>query len=263
MGIVWDLGVATFSEFKEKVLNVSSQLFGPQTEGGDQPSGRGFRSVQPLGLLARPADPDKDSQGRISKAAGLLYGFIGNRSFGIPTTDPRAVDKIPPCRKGGTNLHSTGTKVSFVNIDGEDGSVVIYVPYDHNASGVPQKSMAIAINVGTAGQENIQVRHGSGAAITMLSGGKSPVIINNRQDNARIIVDDDGIKLNGNLTTNGGQVSGDVTSAQPLALYPDLATCIGQIIAALTTIAGAAGSVVPPITIPTALPKPATKASGS
>ncbi len=264
MGIVWELGHALFSEFKEKVLNVSPKLFDPQSEGGDQASGRGFRSVQPLGLLARPADPTKDPQGKVDKAAGFLYGFIGNRAFGIPTTDPRAVDKIPPCTKGGTNLHSTGTKVGFVDINGESGSIMLYVPFGHDASGTPSDALYISLDAAAPGEEQIRVGFGSGGpAFTLMASGKKAAFISNAADNARIGVDDDGVLINGNTTVNGGHIAGDPTTAQPLALYPDLATFAAQVTAALATIAGAAGSVVPPITVPTALPVASSKASAS
>lgn len=257
MSLIWEYATAVFSEFKDGVLAIT-----PDTQ-GDNSSAVTYQEIQPLGHRARPRDPEADSNGKSTIGAGLLTALQGHFGFCFPTTDPRALSRIPPTKKGGTCLHSTGPVVGFYNIDGDNGSQMAYVPYDLDASGNPQKSLVISIDTGTAGQENIQIRHGEGHGITIMNDAKHSIVINNKGGDACIILDDSGVTINGNLTINGGIVMGEVETAQPLVLAPELLVGWGQIIAALTTLNAAAGSVVPTITVPTSTPVASSKASSS
>lgn len=255
--IVWDYALAVFSEFKDGVLSISPDVHG--AKGSATP----YHEIQPLGHRARPRDPDTDSDGKATVGAGLLTALLGHFGFCLPTTDPRALERIPPTKKGGTCLHSTGPVVGFYNIDGDNGSQMAYVPYDLDADGNPQKSLVISIDTGTVGQENIQIRHGEGHGVTIMNDAKHSVIINNKGGDACIVIDDDGITLNGNVKINGGLVMGEITTAQPIVLAPELLVGWAQMVAALTTISAAAGGMVPPIVVPTSTPVASTKGSAS
>lgn len=255
--ILWDYAVCVFSEWKNSTLGLTPDAH------GDQPSAVPYNDIQPLGLRSRPRDPDAGPDGKPTLGAGLLTALLGHLGFAMPTTDPRALTRIPPAKKGGTCLHSTGPVVGFLNIDGETGTMMQYVPYSLDGDGNPQKSLVISIDTSTSGQENIQIRHGEGHGITIMKDAKNSIVINNKAGDACIIVDDDGITLNGNVKINGGVVLGDIAGAQPLVMYPQLATFVTQTIAAFSTLLGGAGSTVPAFTVPSAVPAPTTKVSGS
>lgn len=231
---MFEYGLAVLTEYKSKAFRIAADMFSSAFEPG---SGRTHQSVQPLGIIARPRDPDTDpTTGQPSKGAGVLFFRQGEEGFAIPTTDPRILDKIPEQKKGGTCLHSSGSAVSIVNIDGDHGSISILVPYSNGT-----KTMSINVSVNEAGQENIQIRHGDGHGLQIDAAGN--VNMCNRANDASITINDGGIVLNGNVTLNGGAVLGTPTGGVPVALGPEVTSMLASINAALIAGLNVSGSL--------------------
>ena len=112
----------------------------------------------PLGLIARPRDPDVDGEGTPTLGATVLRLTEGAADHGIALGDPRATPKLPRLEKGGVALYAdTGAAVlPFLLLSGVDGSAQLYVPY-----GSPATAATLAFDVSTAGAESIQIVHGS------------------------------------------------------------------------------------------------------
>lgn len=224
-GMIWRYALAVFSEFRDKALGISPSLR------GDEPGGPPFDSVQPLGLVARPRDPTLGPDGQPVTGAGLLIATDGasGEGFCIPTTDPRALERVPQVAKGGTCLYASGPKTSFHHLDGDNGSQQIIVLYGDNQD----KSLSITLSVDKAGKENIRIGHGMGHAVLLNHQGK--VILHNAAGNAYVEVGPDGIVINGNLKVNGSITGGNTPAAVPVALVTDLAVLLGAINTALVT----------------------------
>lgn len=203
-----EYSTAVSSEFKDGALLIGADLLG--SDGHE--SGRGMKSIQPLGLLARPRDPQVDSQARPTLGAGLVHSFEGGEAFAWPTTDPRALTKIPPIKPGGTVLYSFPG--GFVNLDGDNGSLLALTP-DGNTG----KNHAFSMD-GAA--SSLQWRHADGMGIAITRGGLNSLVLNNKAGTAYIEINDNGINMNGNTVYNGGMVLGQVASALPVALAPAL-----------------------------------------
>ena len=140
---------------------------------------------------------------------------------------------------------------------------MLYVPYVQDDA---DKSMALSIDVQTAGSQNVQLIHGEGHSFKMLATGE--VMLTNRGGDAYLQVDDDGVKIAGNTTIVGGVVVGNAPTAQQLPLGPDLMTWIGQVnaaLGALNAVGGAptAGANFPAVIVPTAVPILTTLLSAS
>lgn len=224
-------------------------LIAPMRSGDGNQSAAGCTSVQPLGLLARPRDPDQDSEGKFSDAAGAILWDDGGETFVMPTTDPRGLTKVPPLKAGGTALysHPGGCMV----LDGENGSLLVLVP-NEDAS----KNHAISVD-GASGA--LSIIHAEGAAVVLQNDAKHTVSITSSNGQAGVLVDDDGIALNGNTKVVGSVVAGNVLLAEAVPLHAawnDWASSITQIVA---TLAGAVNVLVPLTVDPATLTLLATR----
>jgi hypothetical protein len=233
----WDYGICAYSEFSDGVLGVGVDLMGSSEQ-----SGRTLDPAQPLGLLSRPLDPDVDPATKEPiNGAGALYSFSGSEGVVMPTTDPRLTAKIPQINKGSTVLYSAQ---SFLHLDGSpDAATVLYQPVGAS------KGQAISMT-GKEGEEVIQIRHVSGSGLALMADGS--VVANDKSGKACIILNAEGLVLNGNVKLNGGVVLGDLAAAQPLPLGVPYAAAMGAISAALAAIGtaltglgagGAAGAI--------------------
>jgi hypothetical protein len=246
----FDYGTCVSSEFKDGALRIAPDLLGPEG------SGRGGESIQPLGILFRPRDPDADENGTPSKGAGALYATLGDELYVLPTTDPRFLDKIPQVKPGGGVIYSAPG--AFIYFDGETGTTQIFVPYDDDGTA---RTHVLTLN---AVDKCVQLTHGKGHGLSLLNDSKNSVLLSNKAGDATLAVNDSGIVLNGNVTINGGIVAGNPVAAQPVMLGPDLMTWIAQVNTAMTALA--AGSGLPTnatVTAPVAVPKLSTVASAS
>lgn len=160
----------------------------------------------PLGLIARPRDPDVDGEGTPTIGATVLRLTEGAADHGIALGDPRATPKLPRLEKGGVCLYAdTGAAaLPFALLSGLDGSFQLYVPY----GSAPATAATIAVDVSTTGAESIQIVHGSGMRITMTAGGLNSVVVTNAAGDAYVEVNDNGITLNGNLQATGALAVG-------------------------------------------------------
>jgi hypothetical protein len=210
---------AVSSEYVEKEL-----LIAPSLPGDGDESGQGYSSIQPLGLIARPRDPDQDDESGTGAGAGCLYLEDGGDTFVIPTTDPRALEKVPPLKPGGTALYSyPGGCLVF---DGENGSLLVLVP-NEDAS----KNHAISIDSATG---SISILHAEGMGLAILNDAKHSISINNKAGDAGIVINDDGVTINGNLTLNGGAVLGVPTGGVAVPLITELVTLVAALKVGLT-----------------------------
>lgn len=256
-GINFEVGPIASSEWKDGALTIGAD------QQGAAGTGRQMESLQPLGLISRPNDPTTNELAEVQTAAGALYGTRGDDQYVIPLGDPALIGKIPQVSKGGTCLYN-GTG-AFTTLGGQDekGSAMTYVPYVQDGT---DKAMTVSIDVATAGQQNIQIIHGDGHSVKILADGS--IVISNKTGSAFVIVDNDSVKIAGNVTLVGGTVVGNSPTAQPVMLAPDLMTWIGQVNAALAACAAVSGAttsgaVFPTVAAPTAVPVLTTLLSAS
>ena len=223
----WEYVKAVFSEFVDGVLLVGAELLSAAEKSAA--SGRGFEPIQPLGLRARPQDPDVDSENNPTTGAGLLLAWDGDEGHAMPVGDPRALEQMPQGQKGSAYLYACTAerKPSYIGIEG-DGSHQYLAQYPDGSA-----SHVITLEVHSAGNENIQIRHGDGHSAMLLPGGK--VVLSNRNGDVFVEINDDEIVQSGPIKANGGMLVGDVISGQQVALVTDLDALKTAIIA---TIAG-------------------------
>lgn len=205
--IVWDYSVAVFSEWKDRALRIARDAFATTTAGGD---GDAYEMVQPLGLLSRPNDPDVDDDGNVTVGAGLLTLEHGHEGFAIPTTDKRALAKIPELPKGSTVLYACNGAVIYM--DGQTGDVTHLIPYVEDGT---DKAHSLTFDIAN---KSVQLRHGDGMGLAITAGGKNSVVISNKAADAYVEINDDGIVLNGNVQQNGSAVIGNIPAAQGVIL---------------------------------------------
>jgi hypothetical protein len=136
--------------------------------------------------------------------------------------------------------------------------VILYAPALNSGSGQPSAAHMITMDPATANQ-SITILHAGGQAVMLTKNGE--VIVKNAAGDAYVQVDAAGVTVNGNTKINGGVVMGDPATAQPLMLATELLAWIGQVNTVMAALNGAVGAVVPPITLPAAVPIAATKAS--
>jgi hypothetical protein len=171
-----------------------------------------------LGVTGRPLPPD--NAGGVEEHAEVVCLRTADGLVPIAVRDVRL-------RMGG-NAPNEGT-MAFVgygggyhsispvdNADLDKGSVhVIYCPYAF-VNGAATKAHVITLDPTTAGEESITIVHAEGMAITMSAKDKKDVIIKNAAGDACIVVNDDGIKFNGNVICNGSLIVGNPATAVPL-----------------------------------------------
>lgn len=201
MVMATDIQVATLTEYDaDGFPGVSVDAIGGAAAG--LPSAE---LHHPLGLIARPRDPDVDGEGTPTMGATVLRLTEGAADHGIALGDPRATPKLPRLEKGGVALYAdTGAAVlPFALLSGATGSFQLYVPY-----GSPATAATIAVDVSAEGAESIQIVHGSGMRITMTAGGLNSIVVTNKAGDAYVEVNDNGITLNGNLQATGALAVG-------------------------------------------------------
>lgn len=196
--IAWRLCKAIFSEYKNGFLKVAGELLGKDA------SGRTFETIFPLGLIARPKDPNMVG-GKPTKGGGLLLGFLGSDGFAIPTQDPRGVANVPELEKGSTALYCG--KKTFLKLDGVKGSAMLYVA-NADESGAGCLSFDVEA-------DNVQLIHSSGANVTMQDGG---VVMSASDGEAWIQIKNGGeiVIAAATVAILGGVSVGDPVTAQPV-----------------------------------------------
>lgn len=228
-----DISKCEFSELVDGSIRIAIERFG----GG----GSTLRTMQPLGLIARPRDPDPGPEGASGDAANALYLDLGGDGFVMPLLDPRFTDKVPPVKKGGVALYSAPGGI--LNFDGDDGTMLLLTPATNGASHV------LAFD---NPNDAIQLRHARGHGIALLGAGTKPIVLNNVAGNVCVTLDDNGVVISGNTQVVGSLVVGQVPAALPVALadaYDAWANVISAMVGSLATFANgiAPGSVSAPL----------------
>jgi len=213
------------------------QTDSPGTDGteGTQPA----EALFPHGLIARPRDPDKGSDGVVGLGTPGLLITVGDNRYVIPLNDPRDVidKKVPKLKKGGKMIAGgAGDYRSFLNIDGEDpsgakkpGSISIMVPYAKAGS---KKSLGLSFNVRDEGAEDISLVHGDGARITIDKNGTTITAPNGKH---YIENGTKGNVLAGSTKAQGAMTVGDQAAAQAVVAAPQMVALLTQLITMLAT----------------------------
>ncbi len=248
--ITVEIAAAILSEYSDDgFLGVATDSHGDSSKG--LPS---YEAIHPLGLISRPRDPDANDDGSPSTSATAIRFIGGNEEHVMAVGDCRATPKLPRLDKGSVALYadSGNATIPFLLLSGLDGSAQLYVPYRGTAA-------TLAFDVSTEGAESIQIIHGAGMGFSMTAGGKNDCILHNRQGTAYIGVNDDGLKLNGNLQTVGATQLGAqatlldpvpqaIALAAPIQSYATVnAVLLGQLIAQVNLLAP--GSITAPVPV--------------
>lgn len=244
----WDIAEATATSIDDDgFLVVQSDPLGDDAIGSPD-----VEVHHPLGLLARPRDPDDGG------SANVLTAREGNRTHAWICGDPRVTGLLPPLETGGLALYASPvpgrSRPTCTVVYGSTGTWQTLVPYGSAAH-------ALTLDVATEGQESIRLDHGAGMGLTLTAGGKFSSVLRNRHGDAYVEVNDDGVSMNGNVQIIGAVVLGTQTPslAQSFAMATPLAAWIAQVVAWM---ASAVSACAPKgIALPAPPPAPAGLAS--
>lgn len=234
MGLDFDLSSVALSDVdSDGFLSVQ-----PRGYAGDDSGNAPFELHSPFGFLSRPRDPDATGLG-----CQVLFAATGDDCHAWLSHDPRYIPLVPPLKKGGSVQY--GATGSFALIDGDDGSQTHYVPYAFE-NGVATKSMAVIIDVATAGSESIAIVHGDGMGI-QLNGADGSATIRGKDGAGFLTVAADGtITMGGPVNFASGLTTGALApGALPVALAPPLITALTAIGAFITAAAPGVGAINP------------------
>ena len=221
------------SEWKSGALYIQPDALG---DGG---ANEGAKTMQPLGIFARPADPTTKG------GAGALVGRHGDTTFIAPQWDPRNAGTVPQGPTGSMTVYAPQpTLTSYLHLDGgtEEGNAYTQLLIKYG-----DKSLSLTFDTSTDGEENIQIRHGEGHGI--LFSGDKKVFINSANGAVSLELNDDKIVLNGNVQVNGGLMLGG-PSGQPVATTTDLDTIKGAITASLNGLVSTAPASPVNVSVP-------------
>lgn len=221
----FNYGLCESSEWRDGMLRIAPDAL------GDDGANEQMQPMQPLGLFARPRDPDTDGDGSATKGAGALYGFLGDSGFIMPTTDPGCIGSIPETPLGSVTLYlPTPSKTNFVHLDatGDGGG------YQQHLVKYGNKSLSITLDTSSDGDETITVRHGDGAGIVINKDG-----LNVESGGTCWIQTKPAVTtFHGPAQFNGGVMLGGQAGANAIA-STDIDILIGLINAHLATITAA------------------------
>lgn len=226
----WDIAEATATSIDDDgFLVVQSDPLGDDAIGSPD-----VEVHHPLGLLARPRDPDDGG------SANVLTAREGNRTHAWICGDPRVTGLLPPLEVGGLALYASPVpgraRPTCTVVYGSTGTWQTLVPYGSAAH-------ALTLDVATVGQETIRLDHGAGMGLTLTAGAKFSSVLRNRHGDAYVEVNDDGVSLNGNVQIVGAVVLGTQTpsAAQSFAMATPLAAWIAQAVAWMAAAVAACG----------------------
>lgn len=155
-------GTVTFSEWNaEGFLGIQHDADG---DGGVAVC----QVAHPYGFLSRPHDPGADGIG-----CTVDVRRLGSERFAWLGDDPRSVDWLPRCTKGGSATYGgpLGKALTWREIDGTTGSIVDYVPVAWDANGVCTAAHKIEAGVDGNGEPIVQVVASDGACLVLFRGG--------------------------------------------------------------------------------------------
>lgn len=242
--LAFDMGIAVLTTYDDdKFPSVQIDAYGEEEAGVDP-----YEIHSPHGLISRCHDPEVDSEATPTLGCNVLYAMEAGKGHAWLQSDPRTIPLLPPILKGGTVVYGGTLKnPSFININGETNSQTFYIPYKI-VDDVAEKAMTIDINVDTENEESISIIHGSGAAVMITEdNGEVSVVLKNKNGDAYVEVNNEGIVLNGTVTVNGGLTAGGPAGALPLVIGPPLVALLGQLISIVAGVpSGTAASALAP-----------------
>ena len=229
-----DFAQAVLSEYDgDKFLGITIDHYGEEEAGG-----HAAEAMMPLGVLARPLDPDVANDGSPQVAAPLLTMTEGDRLHAMPLTDPRTVTSLPPLKKGGFMTYCPASPKSFSVFDGKDpagtnraGSYTLAVTYG-------SKAHFFQFDIRTDGTEAVSLKHGEGMGLQMVSGGKRSLVMRNAPGNSYVELNDDGMILAGKTKLQGSLTVGQMAAADGLLKAKAFASWAAMIEGALSGLGG-------------------------
>lgn len=232
VGITWEIGILPYTGVDADGYPIA------QHDGlGEDPAVGHYDLHHAFGFYSIPRDPDCDKDGKPlqGKACNALIGKIGNETHLFLAYDPRFIPNIPQLKKGGSAVYSAPG--SFIVLDGEDGTITEYIP-------VPgDKAHILTRGLDGNGKPFLAFEHADGMALTMI---EHTAVLKNASGSVYIEVNASGVVINGNLVLNGGLTAGGPAGSLPVAMALPTAAILGQIVTALTALAGAIDSKMPP-----------------
>src|SRR5262249_52820530 len=156
-------------------------------------------------------DPTCDKSGNPlpGKSCNVLIGKIGNETHLFLCSDPRFIPNIPQVKKGGSLVYCAPG--SFVNLDGEDGTITEYIPVPGN------KAHILTRGLDGQGRPFIAIEHCDGMAISMMAGS---LVLKSNDGGCYLEIKNGQIVVNGNTVLNGGATIGSPAGARPLVIAP-------------------------------------------
>lgn len=225
------MGFDSFSSFIVTAMRViGSTVFGPHSAvlvGGegqvgalteddvDEPGERveDAAAYGGFGLVFRPRPPEQVDGEELGAEAMALR--LAGQMTPIAWRDLRLNRKFPAPKPGTVALVGYGGGfLSFDDTAAKESLATLYVPYAHDASGVPQKAHAIVVDP----DEGLTVVHADGAALSLT---EEAAILKSPDGTAFVEVRDGKIVLNApQVVCRGGLLIGDesFSPASPVAI---------------------------------------------
>lgn len=235
-GLTWDVSVATTTDRDEDGFQRA------QLDGEGRGGSKFFEQQHTFGFYSRPRDADTDDDGNVDEggACTMFVAKDGDAWYGFLGTDPRYVQLIPLVQPGGSLQYAVvrdgaDIRCPYAMIDGDDGTYQLYIPLAPKidpATGELGGPRAHQFTVGYDGdgEEYIAISHAEGQGIVMTDDGG--MWLKNAAGDAGVIIDDEGVAINGNLTVGGGFTSGGA-AAQPMPTYLGMQAILTALTAAL------------------------------
>jgi hypothetical protein len=196
--------------------------------------------IHPLGFVSRPHDPPEDGNG-----CTVDVRRLGSERFAWLGDDPRSVDWLPRCTKGGSATYggALGRALTWREIDGTTGSIVDYIPVSWDATGAATAAHKLEAGVDGNGAPVVQAIASDGACWSLFDGGAT---IADATGSGYVDVRGGSVTISGALkATSGLDVGG--TGGVPVATQPGVAAAVAAfntIVQAATAAADGSGAAV-------------------
>jgi hypothetical protein len=237
-GFHLDFAQVVLSEYDDdKHLGLSLDHYGEAESGGQS-----AEAMAPLGMLARPVDPETANDGSPEVASEALLMTVGDRLYAIALNDPRTMKDLPPLKKGGFITYCPASPGSFGIFDGLDpkgvnraGSFTLSTKY---TSGSNKRAHLLQMDVRTDGQEAVSLKHGEGMGLQITSGGLNSAVLRNAAGNAFVETNDEGLVFAGKVKAQGSMVVGQMAAASGLLKADTFEAYITALESAITGLGG-------------------------
>jgi hypothetical protein len=134
-----EIGIVAATTYEDNTLTAQPVLF------GDDATAAPGEAYHPLGLVARPNDPEVDQQsGAVTNGARVLYVYEGSTLHTLVLDDPRATQKLPQLAKGEAAFYSPGAPDTAHARYYADGNLLVNVPMGKTIKGGGNDARALA-----------------------------------------------------------------------------------------------------------------------